>query len=630
MKKETGSSYYQSRQQQQQLGGVVASDDDDDDDDDYKTEEEEMGSSSSSTTSNSNGDAGVLKTVKEQKQQQKQQQQQQQHWRQRRFTIFGAVVVVLLVGGVLGALILGRTSICTTFTGGGGGCAKKQKTPSQQEEEQQQQQGSSSSSSWISLKLPVDLNVQSEYGALAMNTDGSLLAIGDPLRTITFGATSDDEPYRGRVILLQQQQQQAAAEEDNVEGGEDIARRPFYRTVQILEANDGWSEFGTALALSSSSTTINSTLVVGVPHNIGNSLRTKPKVQVYVRQTTAAADGNTDAAEEEHYWEMVDEFPNLSNNDETGSWVAVSDDGSRVLYSAPNYQPDDPGDIGFVDKPDDDAATKAAGRGTDGDDDWYNPATGAVLLWHHGKQEAFLRGECANEYFGRSVSMSSSSSGDDAAGAPPVVVITRSGCLTSKERQRTVTVWEGHDNVVTNLVLRDPNEDCVMDGADAVTKVSKNGKRIVVLASCTDQETDQIKLAIYTFEKDESRQAWVERVPSNDKNINIDAPTIIFIDSILAPHRMSSFAFDDDAKTVVLTHGGGVRFNYDFYGHGTDLLCYKWNETTVSWQESWRKAAKDSDFGIAIAVALSGNGKRLAIIGSSDEAIPHLAVYNLP
>jgi hypothetical protein len=114
-----------------------------------------------------------------------------------------------------------------------------------------------------------------------------------------------------------------------------------------------------------------------------------------------------DAHDYEQYWEIVEEFPKQSNDDLSGYWVAVSDDGSRILYSAPNYQPDDDpaGDIGNADKPDDNdveaaTTTMAASAGPD-NDDWYNPATGAVLLWHNGEQEAFLRGGCAREGFGQ-------------------------------------------------------------------------------------------------------------------------------------------------------------------------------------------------------------------------------------
>jgi hypothetical protein len=464
----------------------------------------------------------------------------------------------------------------------------------QQQQQQQQPQGSSSPSfsSWIPVKLPADLSVRSSMGALAMNADGSLLAIGDPARTITFSATSDeDEPpaFRGGVILLQ------AVEDEN--GG---ARPPIFRTVQILEARDDYSEFGRALALSSSTTANSTSLVVGIPRNIGLSL-TGPTVQVYVRQETVvvAATVEDNAADaQEQYWEMVDEFPSQSINDASGSWVAVSDDGSRILYSAPTYQREADGDIDSADKADYDAERLD-------DDQLYDPTTGAVLLWHNGEQETFLHGECAGEGFGQTVSMSS---GVDAAGAPPVVVITSARCHTNEEKQPRILVWEGNDSV-TNLLVRG---HCIMGETGAAAKVSKDGKRIVVLSSCLDQDPGKTRQAIYTFEKEESSQTWVELISDND----------VVIDSDLPQYRMSSFAFDDDAKTVVLTAGG----------RGTDLLCCKWNETTVSWQESWRKVANDSDFGIASAVALSGNGKRLAILGSgttfSDSA--RVAVYDLP
>jgi hypothetical protein len=201
--------------------------------------------------------------------------------------------------------------------------------------------------------------------------------------------------------------------------------------------------------------------------------------------------------------------------------------------------------------------------------------------------------------------------------APPVVVNTRAGCWTI-ETFRTVTVWEAHNNgTVTNVPVRNPSKDCVMGGTGTAAKVSKDGKRIVILAACLDQHTYQTKQVIYTFEMDPNSQAWVELVSDNDD--------VVVIDSDLPQYRMSSFAFDDDAKTLILTAGGG-----GFSDQGKDLLCYKWNETVVSWQESWRKIESD-DFGIAAAVALSGNGKRLAIIGTSRSTFrQNLVVYDLP
>jgi hypothetical protein len=515
--------------------------------------------------------------------------------------MLGAVglVVVLLAGAIALLVILGRTSSfswssSSSSSTSSGGCAKKQKNPPPQ---QQQQQGGSSSSSpsWISLKVPAaeDLNLQVLYGALAMNTDGSLLAIGDP-----YYYHDDDELYRGRVVLLQQQQ--------------DGARPFYYRTVQVLEAPEDYTAFGTAVALSSSST--NSTLVVGSAF----STTGPTTVQVYVQRASAATAAN------DSHWEIVGEFPNQSNDDLSGYWVAVSDDGSRIVYSAPKYQPEAAGDIGY-------AAPRTNGEEGGPLDDQYDNPTGAVLLWHNGEQEAFFRGECADEAFGLTVSISSSS-GDDAAGAPPVVVITRAGCwYANEELQRTITVWEGNGDSVTNLLVRDPNEDCSIGRANRGTaaKVSKDGRRIVVLAACVDKELYPVRQAIYTFEKDPHSQAWVELVPDNNDDNNNS--TVVVIESHLQQYRMSRFAFDDDAKTVVLTAAGRGPVNE----HGTDLVCYKWNETTVSWQESWRKVASDDDddfVGTATSVALSGNGKRLAIIGSrtTSFSFPRLAVYDLP
>jgi hypothetical protein len=131
---------------------------------------------------------------------------------------------------------------------------------------------------------------------------------------------------------------------------------------------------------------------------------------------------------------------------------------------------------------------------------------------------------------------------------------TRAGCWTN-ETYRQITVGEGGDDdgdsVTTNLVVRDPNEDCVMGGTGTAAKVSKDGKRIVVLAACLDQHSYQTHQAIYTFEKDEASQDWVKRVPANNGEV-------VIIDSDLPQYRMSSFAFDDDAKTVVLTASGGI------------------------------------------------------------------------
>jgi hypothetical protein len=301
--------------------------------------------------------------------------------------------------------------------------------------------------------------------------------------------------------------------------------------------------------------------------------------------------------------------------------VAVSDDGRHILYSAPNY-----GEAEL--RPSQDNANR----------DHYQPTEGAVLLWHNGEQEAFWSGACTgdqnSEHFGLTVSMSSPSSsssfGADVA-APPVVVITREGCGTN-ENYRTITVREG--DLSTNLVVRDPNEDCAMGAPGTAATVSKDGKRIVVLAACLDQHTYQTRQAIYTFEKDEASQDWVERVPVNNK--------VVVIDSDLPLYLMSSFAFDDDAKTVVLTRSGGVveEIPNGFVSKipSADLICYKWNESTVSWQKSWQKVANEENktdfnyFGSFMAVALSGNGKRLAAIRTTGqyEDSPRVEVYNLP
>jgi hypothetical protein len=343
------------------------------------------------------------------------------------------------------------------------------------------------------------------------------------------------------------------------------------------------------------------TFTVGIPED-SKILSNSPQVatvQVYIQQTTAEE-------EEDLNWEFAGLLVPYATNSSAGSWVAVSDDGSRILYSAPNF------------------ATAAVPA--DADENGYRPTNGAVLLFYNGEQEAALEGQgCIDqdEAFGQTISMSDAAGGYGVA-PQPVVAITRAGCWTN-ETYRQVTVWEGggfhlDDSLITNLVVRDPNEDCVMGGTGTAATVSKNGKRIVVLAACLDQHTYQTRQAIYTFEKDEQSQHWVERV-----SINND---VVVIDSDLVQYHMSSFAFDDDAKTVVLTAAGGGP---DVPGEG--LVCYTWNETTVSWQESWRKVAydddEDNDFGSATAVALSGNGKRLAII-RTHENIPQLAVYNLP
>jgi hypothetical protein len=610
--------------------------DDDDDDDDNKTADAMESSSNSSSTSNNGDDAFCIWTLKEEEEEgeqkkvlpkQKQQQQKPQQRVKILAAVVGLVIIVLVCGGAIAAvtILVPQTSLSsswssstsTTNSSSSGCCANKNKEKPNQANQAPQPQGSSSgssssssssstssSSSWISLTLPKDLSVRSTAGAIAMNTDGSILAIGDPRQMDSYNEGEPPSPYPGRVILLQQQ---AVADDDEEQGNSEGAA-PFYRTVQILQVapNDDYIEYRNnfALALSSSSSSLtnkSTTLVVGIPRTVG------PTVQVYVQQQTAAAaaidrdDTADDHAQDDahQYWEMVDVLPNQSDNDETGSWVVVSDDGNRILYSAPNYQP-----------PDNDIARPA-------DDDWYNPTTpGAVWLWHNGEPEVFLRGGCARERFGQTVSMSSGV--DD---APPVVVVTRAGCFSPNATYGTVTVWEGggddNDTVVTDLVVRDPNPDCTIGGTGTAAKVSKDGKRIVVLADCLDQATHRIKQAIYTFEKDPmNSQAWVERVSDNNEGV-------VVLDSSPSSYRMSSFAFDDDAKTVVLTAAGEGRF---------DLVCYQWNETTVSWQESWRKdpGNEDEDFGIATAVALSGNGKRLAMIAESTFTdLTRLAVYEL-
>jgi hypothetical protein len=461
----------------------------------------------------------------------------------------------------------------------------------------------------FSLNEPLDLtwSVQSADGALAMNFDGSVLAVGDPMRA--FGMTGDNNdptPYRGRVILLQQDM-------------EDVEFTRYY-TVQILEADDDYSEFGTALAMSS----YTNTLVVGIPRDIEMSIP-GPTVQVYY-QTTPGVEG---------HWEMLDEFPNAAQNDQTGSFVAISADARRIAYSAPHYQPD-PGDPLHV-------ANGANGNRRD-DDQFYNPTTGAVSIWYEGikmevnndiqeevflsdLQEEFLHGNCTYEAFGQTVAVSSSDR--------PVVVITRAGCYNDEDKQRTITVWEGYDGVspiITDLLVpNEPSANCVMGQTGTAATVSQDGTRIVVLAACFNQETYNDNQAIFTFEKDATSQKWVQLVSPTE-------PTVI-VDTDLPQYRMSRFAFDDNAMTVVLTTAGIVRGAGGEF-RGMDLVCYKWNATTVSWQESWRKSDKDNTFGFFFgavnSVALSGNGKRLAVLGvlsmngNYNIQRPQLAVYDLP
>jgi hypothetical protein len=178
----------------------------------------------------------------------------------------------------------------------------------------------------------------------------------------------DPPPYRGRVILLQEQQQQHDEGGAVLQECDDAAVDSSYRNAQILEADDDYSEFGTALAMSS----YTNTLVVGIPRNIDMSTA-DPTVQVYYQTTT---DNNT------KFWETSHESPNESRDDMTGSWVAVAEDGTRqrvrIAYSARCYQQSgDPGD----------AALHGAAVVNDNvvtnvrqGDRLYLPTTGAVSL----------------------------------------------------------------------------------------------------------------------------------------------------------------------------------------------------------------------------------------------------------
>jgi hypothetical protein len=380
------------------------------------------------------------------------------------------------------------------------------------------------------------------------------------------------------------QETNTAASPEGQEG--DTAAAVFYQTAQTLEADDDYSEFGTALALSSST----NALVVGIPRDSEG-----PTVQVYKTQQMAINNNDQDDGTTNYQWQTVEVFSGDSSRQ--GYWVAISNDASRFVYSAPNYQPD-PGKADY------------AYMTTE-------TTSAATYLWHqknvnnHIELEVELRdGECTS--FGETVALASSNS--------PVVVITRAGCYNNKEKQRTITIWEGYDRnghaITTDLLV--PNgptssaNSCTMGQTGTAATVSKDGNRIVVLASCLDQKTYQDRTAIYTFEKDTASRTWVERVAS----------TRLIVDTELLQYRMSSFAFDADAKTVVLTTAG----------IGTDLACYKWNVATVSWQESWRKVGTKAT-GIANRVALSGNGKRLAFMGYytvGTNMIPQLDVYNLP
>jgi hypothetical protein len=243
-----------------------------------------------------------------------------------------------------------------------------------------------------------------------MNKDGSLLAIGDPMNIYD----ETNSQTTGRVILLEA----VVVHVDDVEYEGDEARLS-YRIIQVLQAPDAdYNGFGTALALSSSSlptTNTSSTLVVGIPRERGivSNFSLESTVQVYVQQTTAAAAANVNnqAQENDLNWELDDKFAAIqSSNAETGSWVAVSDDGSRILYSVPRYG----------------TTTGAAVPQEEEDDQVYHTTTGAVLLWNNGQQEAFLMGECndQDEGFGQTISMSSA-----VDGTLPVVVIYTCGML---------------------------------------------------------------------------------------------------------------------------------------------------------------------------------------------------------
>jgi hypothetical protein len=481
----------------------------------------------------------------------------------------------------------------------------------------------------IPLKLPSDLSVQSTGGALAMNFNGSVLAIGDPRMREEFGMKNGNEsdpraPYRGRIIMLQEQQHHQPPQHDEsgvllLQEG-DVAAAAVepssYRSVQILEADDSSEAFGTVLAMSSST----NVLVVGIPCNTGDACMDGiPAVLVYgVEYNQLTAD------KDDYRWDEVDVIgsESSSNNDMTGAWVAISDDGSRFVYSAPNHQPN-PGavdyDVPKKTKDKDDVVN----RGRHQYDPFFNPPSGTVILWHQKnvqlsddiEQQFLLRGTCK---FGQTVSVSSSSADR------PVVVITQAGCYNNngvKDKQRKITVWENYNGRQVSTDLLVPNEptdspnspDCAMSETGTAATVSNDGNRIVVLAACLDQETYQVRQAIFTFEKDPKSHTWVERVSS---------PTLI-VDTDMPQYHMSSFAFDDDAKTVVLTTAG----ESDPRGGGHDLVCYKWNEATVSWYESWRKVGTEAN-----RVALSGNGKRLAVMGycTDTNMMPQLAVYNLP